>query len=380
MKRRKTPVAIAIALESFSIVRDPRIERTKRHPLLNILVMALTGTIAGANGWEELALFAEGHAEWFATFLDLGKGTPSADTFRRVFEVIDPRELEAALRQWTSAFSESLRGQVVAIDGKSLKGASQKAGSTTPLHILHAWAVDQHLLLGQQAVEGAPGEVRAIPDLLKRLRIEGAIVTTDANGCTADVTAAVREAKADYVLALKGNRGRQHAYVKAQFAEAAKKKFRGIASHRTEEKAHGRKEKRVVRVMKLDEWPVSERWRDLNTAVMVERSREVGGTKTTDCHYYVSSLEPDVSKLADAIRSHWGIENGLHWLLDVAFDEDGRRIRDERAAENFALVSRLALMMLKRAPEKLSMPMKRRKAAWNADYLLRVLASGIADV
>lgn len=380
MKRTSRPLAIDLALNSFAVVRDPRIDRTKLHPLVNILVMALTGTIAGANGWDELALFAEGHQEWFGRFLDVPHVTPSADTFRRVFEAIDPRELEAALQQWTQAFASALAGQVVAIDGKSLKGASENAGSTTPLHILHAWAADQHLLLGQQVVAGAPGEVRAIPELLKRLRIEDAVVTTDANGCTPAVAEAVREAKADYVLALKGNRGRLHSYVKEQFAEATSKRFRGVATHRTEEKGHGRTEKRVVRAMRIRDWPGLDNWRDLNTAVMVERSRNVAGNSSQEVHYYVSSLEPDATKHADAIRAHWSIENNLHWLLDVAFHEDTRRIRDDRSAENFALLSRLALMLLKRAPGKLSLPMKRRKAAWEPNYLLQVLAAGIAEV
>jgi predicted transposase YbfD/YdcC len=243
------------------------------------------------------------------------------------------------------------------------------------LHLLHAWAVGQHLLLGQQRVDGAPGEVAAIPELLRRLKIEGAIVTTDANGCTKAVTSAVREAKADYVLALKGNRGPLHAKVKALFAVAEERKFRKVATHRSRTKAHGRTEQRVVRALLLPEGSAPG-WCDLKTVVMIDRTRQVAGKTTTERHYYIASLEPDVEKLAHTIRAHWGIENNLHWMLDVAFDEDSRRIRDERSAENYALISRIALMMLKRSPERLSVNLKRKKAGWERDYMSRLLVSG----
>jgi predicted transposase YbfD/YdcC len=377
VKRQNLPPAIRFAIDAFAPVEDPRIDRTKLHPLTNVLVMSLCGAVAGANGWDEIAAFARSHLSWFVTVLEIPNGAPSADTFRRVFEAIDPGELEAALRRWIASVSESFAGEVVAIDGKSLKAAIKKAGSTTPLHLLHAWAVDQHLLLGQQRVEGAPGEVAAIPTLLKRLKIEDAIVTTDANGCTKAVTSAIREAKADYVLALKGNRGPLHAQVKNLFAAAEGRKFRGIATHRSKTKAHGRTETRVVRALPLAEGTVSSDWSDAKTVVMIDRTREVGGKTTTERHYYIASVEADAEKLGRAIRSHWRIENNLHWTLDVAFNEDSRRIRDERSAENFALVARLALMMLKRSPDKLSIALKRKRAGWEPDYLSRLLADGI---
>jgi predicted transposase YbfD/YdcC len=377
VKRQKIPRAIQVALEAFASVEDPRIDRTKLHPLMNVLVMALCGALSGANGWDELATFSESRLPWFATVLDVAHGAPSADTFRRVFEAIDPRELEDAMRRWIASVSGSFVGEVIAIDGKSLKAAIEKAGSTTPLHLLHVWATDQHLLLGQRRVEGAPGEVGAIGELLKRLQIEGAIVTTDANGCTKTVTSAVREAKADYVLALKGNRGPLHAQVKDLFATAEARKFRGVAAHRSENRGHGRVETRVVRAIPLAQGAVSSDWCDARTVVMIDRTRKVAGKTTAERHYYIASVEADAEKLARAIRAHWGIENNLHWTLDVAFDEDSRRIRDERSGENFALVTRLALMMLKRAPEKRSVNLKRKRASWDADYVGRLLAGGI---
>ncbi len=377
MKRKDVPVVVAVAMEAFTEIEDPRINRTKLHSLMNVLVMSLCGAICGANGWDELAMFARTRKKWFGTFLDVPQGTPSADTFRRVFEALDPRELESALQRWIATVSDSFAGEVIAIDGKSLKAAVEKAGSTTPLHLLHAWAVGQHLLLGQQRVEGAPGEVAAIPELLKRLRIQSAIVTTDANGCTKTVTEAVREAKADYVLALKGNRGPLHAQVKALFAAAESREFRGVPTHRSKDKGHGRVEQRTVRALGLNDAEVRSEWRDLKTVVMVDRTREVHGETTTERHYYITSLEANATKLAETIRAHWGIENNLHWMLDVAFDEDSRRIRDERSAENYALVARMALMMLKRSPERLSVALKRKKAGWDPDYMCRLLVSGV---
>jgi predicted transposase YbfD/YdcC len=373
--KRKTPLALEPAIEAFEQVEDPRINRCKLHPLTNVLVMALCGTLVGADGWDDLAHFADANAGWFGTFLDLPHGTPSADTFRRVFEALDPRELESAMQEWVRSVSESFKGEVVAIDGKSLRGAIQKAGSTTPLHMLHVWATRQGLLLAQQRVEGAPGEVGAIPEILKRVRIEGAVVTTDANGCTKAVTTAIRDANADYVLALKGNRGPLHARTVELFEDAEARNFAGVKSHRSTSKGHGRIEERIVRVMPLEQPP--EGWADLQSVAMIERTRTIADKSTTERSYYISSLSPLPEMLAKAIRSHWGIENNLHWSLDVAFLEDSRRIRTDRAAENAALVSRLALMMLKRSPAKISLRLKRKKAGWSKEFLAELLVGGL---
>jgi predicted transposase YbfD/YdcC len=362
-------------MESLGEVEDPRIDRCKLHPLINVLVMALCGSLVGADGWDDLADFADINAKWFETFLDLPHGTPSADTFRRVFEALEPRQLESALQVWVRSISESFKGEVVAIDGKSLRGAIQKAGSTTPLHMLHVWATTQGLLLAQQRVEGAPGEVAAIPEILKRVRIDGAIVTTDANGCTKDVTSAIRAANADYVLALKGNRGALHAQAVEQFAAAEARAFKGIRTHRSTSEGHGRSEERVVRVMPVK--AQTEGWSDLKSIVMIDRTRTIDDKSTTERSYYITSIGNQPAKLAKAIRSHWGIENHLHWALDVAFLEDSRRIREARAAENIALLARLALMMLKRSPAKGSIRLKRKRAGWSKEFLAELLVGGL---
>lgn len=369
--------------EHFGGLDDPRIERTRHHPLINILVMTLCGAMAGADGWDELAGFAKSRASWFADFLDMPHGTPSADTFRRVLCALRPREFEACFRGFVNAMGQSLRGEVVAIDGKALRGAVHHASSKGPLYLLHVWATEQHLLLGQRAVAGAPGEVGAIPEMLRLLNLEGAIVTTDANGCTAAVTAAVREAKADYVLALKGNRGPLHKHVRQSFEQASQTGFKDVPTHRTEESGHGRIETRTVRVIPLENAPIKPQsgWTELRTAAFIERTRTDRAGKTkTEHHYYLSSLGQDAARIAHAVRAHWGIENHLHRTLDVAFDEDRRKICDDIGAQNFALVTRIALMLIKRdVSKKASVRMKRRLAGWDNAFLVEALVSGLSQ-
>jgi len=370
-------------LAYFSGMDDPRIDRTKLHPLQNVIVMALCGAIGGCDGWEALEDFAECRADWFETFLDMPNGTPSADTFRRVFAALDPTDFEGRFRVWVRGFAKSLEGEVIAIDGKSLRGAVDRANKDNVLHLLHVWATEQHLLLAQCAVEGAPGEVQAIPELLKLIDVKGAIVTADANGCTAAVTKAIREGGADYVLALKGNRGRLHEHVEAKFDAAAARAYRGIAKYRTEESAHGRIEQRTVRALALDEMYENAQveWADLRTIVEIERVRTVGGETSTERQFYISSLPPEPKRIAKAIRAHWGVESSLHWCLDVGFDEDASRIRDHQAATNFATINRFALSMIKReTTTKRGVKAKRRIAGWDTQYLQRILCAGIAEI
>lgn len=383
MKPKKTvPPVVHLITVHFGSLPDPRVDRTKHHPLINILVMALCGAICGADGWDALADFAEDRADWFQTFLDMPSGTPCADTFRRVFCALDPQRFEEAFRRWVDSLAAEIAGQIVAIDGKSIRGAIEKAGSTTPLYLLHVFAVEQQLLLAQRAVEGAPGETAAIPELLQLVDVRGATVTADANACTAAVTEATRNAGADFVITIKGNRGPLHAFVAAIFEEAEAHGFRGVPVHRSTHAGHGRQETRTVRAIRLKAWPsTNPQWTDVNTAVMIDRTRVVDGEETSQRHYYITSMPPDVGDIDYAVRAHWSIENNLHWQLDVGFGEDDRRIRDDIGAQNFALVTRMALTMLKR---ETTMPggimRKRRKADRRNDYLLRVLACGIPEI
>lgn len=380
MTKRNEPAApLRLMLERFDELEDPRVNRGRLHSLENILVMSICAAICGADGWDEIANFAEGNEEWFAEFMEMPSGTPSADTFRRVFEALDPVVFERAFRSWVAELGRGFEGEVIAIDGKSVKRAINRARPTVPLHLLHVWATEQGLLLAQKSVAGAPGEVRGVADVLRELDVRGAIITADANSCTAATTHAVRERDAHYVLALKGNRAKLHALVREEFSNAAATGFSDVPSSTEETKAHGRREIRTVRALALEDWSIARGWRDLRTAVMVERTREVNGKASFEQKFYVSSLPPDAALLAKSIRSHWAVENGLHWTLDVTFREDHRRIRDLRSAENLGTVSRHALTLLKRTSARrkdMSIAQKRKMAGWNKGFLARVLLSG----
>ena len=374
----RRPRVLDHVVASFADLKDPRIDRRKRHSLVNVLVMALSATIANAEGWDDIVDFCESQQKWFEGFLDLPNGIPSADTFRRVFERLDPKAFERCFTNFVSALAGDLSGEVVAIDGKTLRGLVEKAGRLSQLHLVHVWATEQKLLLAQQAVDGASGEMAAIPPLLELLDLEGAVITTDANSCTAPVTRASIEKKADYVLAVTGNRGRFYDHVVNAFEDATPAKAHGRV-----EEGHGRKETRIVSVLEPDNWPWETKnngeWAGLRTAARIERTRVSAGKTTTETHYFVSSLPPDAQKIGDAIRAHWDIENGLHWVLDVAFDDDSRRVRDARSAENLAIINRMAFTLVKRDPaRKRGVSASRKKAGWDTDYLAHVLTSGIS--
>ena len=382
MKHKPKPPALESLLIAFADVPDPRVARTRVHPLVNILTMALFGAVSGAEGWDGLELFASERADFFGTFLEMPGGTPSADTFRRVFEALDPKAFQEAFRRWLEPFLGRLEGQTVAMDGKTLRGAlAHAAGRAGAFHLMHIWATEQRLLLAQKAVEGAPGETQAAIELLGLLDLKGATVTADANSCTAAVTSAIRQADADYVLALKGNRSALHTHVQQMFSEANEHAYRGVKSFTSRDEGHGRLEYRIVRAMPLGTLParIKADWTDLHTVVMVERLRAATSV-TFERAYYITSHAPKPKLLGRCIRAQWSIENQLHHCLDVTFAEDRRRIRSDHGAQNFALVTRYALSMLKREPTKMSVAMKRRRAAWGRSYLLDVLSSGFPQI
>ena len=379
-RRNKAPspeklAAVERIVIHFGDLEDPRSARTTRHDLLHILTMSLCGVICGADGWEALEEFAESKREWFEELFELPDGTPSADTFRRVFCSLDTEQFERCFRGWINAVATSVKGQVVPLDGKSLRGAIERAGSTTPLHLVQAWVSEQRLMLGQRVAKGgASGEPAAMVELLKLLDLKGAVVTADANGCTPAVSDAAQKAGADFVLALKGNRGPQHKHVQNAFANAESK---GMSVSSTTNAGHGRQEARIVYALPATEWPWPE-WRGVKSFVMIERVRQDATDSSTETSFYLSSLPPKAELLADKIRKHWSIESQLHWVLDVAFGEDAQRIRDARGAQNFALLNRLALMLLRNeTTKKKGAPTKRKRAGWDDNYLALVLTSGL---
>jgi predicted transposase YbfD/YdcC len=372
--------AVRLILHHFRKVKDPRVARTRRHELGNVLVMALCAALCGADGFKAMALFARSRARFLRRFLSLPHGTPSADTFRRVFGAICPQAFEAAFRGWVAALAQSVKGQVVAMDGKAVRGAIEAAGAL-PLHLLHVWASEQRLVLAQQVVPGAPGEVKALPELIAALQLEGAVVTTDANGCCEQVAQACVEKKADYVLALKGNRGPLHALVRTffilqhwqgQLPQSPKR------TQRQQAHAHGRQEVREVWAVSLSRWGLD--FPGLRSAVLVRRERQLPGKPLeVKWHTYLSSLPAHAPRLARTIRQHWGVENGLHWVLDVGFSEDRRRVRHATAAANLSRTHRLALTLLQReTTARLGIALKRQQAAWDEAYLLRVLSTGLS--
>ncbi|MGH3848620.1 MAG: ISAs1 family transposase [Pseudonocardiaceae bacterium] len=381
MSQKRRSYVLHSLLEAFREVPDPRVARTRGHPLVNVLVMSLLGAISGADGWEALELFASHRASFFRTFLSMPKGTPSADTFRRVFEVLDPVAFQDAFRRWLRPLLDDLEGKTIAMDGKTLRGALARAGNKGAFHLMHVWSTEQRLLLAQKAVEGASGEVGAAIELLEMLNLEGATVTADANSCTSEITTVVRKRGAHYVLALKGNRGALHTYVKERFAEAEQGGYKNMKVFEDFDNAHGRTEARVVRAMPMGPLPDSIKapWADLKTIVEIGRMR-VADSLTVHRAYYVTSHRADPKHLAARIRGHWSIENQLHHCLDVTFGEDRRSIRSKNAAQNFALISRYALSILKRDPTKMSVAMKRRKAAWADSYFVDVLAGGFPQL
>ena len=373
------PHALLFA-QHFATLPDPR-RRLPQHPLLSILFIVLAAQLCGAEGWDAMAAFARAKQAWLASFLELPKGVPSADTLRRVMAALEPRTFEACFRAWVGALAGALKGEVVAVDGKAIKGAYEAVSRTTPLYLLHVWATAQRLLLGQRAVSGAPGESPGAEAVLKLLALTGAVVTGDAHLCTKRVAQTVLAQGADYVLALKGNRGPVHAHVHQFWQAAAAHDFAQAAVRRVRRRntGHGRYEERrsfAVAATRLP--PLVQRWPGVASVIRVERGRHTATRTQHEQHYSLSSLPPKVTTLHYAIRQHWRVENDLHWCLDVSFREDQCRIRDLRAAENVAMVRRMALQLLKRQPgETVGLPIRRLRAGWDNAYLVQVLSTGL---
>ena len=363
----------------FSVLPDPRIDRRKRHKLLDILVIALCSALCGIDDWAGVELFAELKEDWFRTFLELPGGIPSHDTFGRVFSRLDPKAFEACFRNWITALAESATEGVVAIDGKSLRGSFDTASSKSPLHMVSAYSASSGLCLGQVSTDTKSNEITAIPALLQTLGLKGCIVTIDAMGCQKEIARQiVADAKADYVLALKGNQGTLHQDVRDYF-EAPTTPWRDAPPSVFEEtdKGHGRIE--IRRVIATDDlgWLTQRKdWRGLASIVMVEGTRIIGEKETTERRYFISSLPADAAKIGRAVRQHWGIENRLHWCLDVTYNDDASRIRKDHGPQNMTVLRRLAVNLLRQielGPRKVSLRGRLIMANHDSAFMLRVL-------
>jgi predicted transposase YbfD/YdcC len=366
-------------IDSFAEIEDPRHPRNTLYPIEEILLLAICGAISGADDFVSIAEFGEAKLDWLRGLLPFKHGIPSHDTLTRVFGQIEPSEFERCFRAWTRRVEEKTDGQVVAVDGKTLRGSRDRASGEGPLHLVEAWATGQELLLGQRRSEGGANEIATIPRLLEVLTLEGCIVTIDAMGCQTDVAEAITEAGADYVLRLKDNQKSLRADVERLFK--ARLDIGVEPGHTDVDGGHGRVEtRRCWAIDVAGNGLVDEgRWPGLQSIALVETDRFVSepqseaglaeGETETERRYLISSLEADAEKILEASRQHWQIENGLHWVLDVAFREDHSQVRTQNAAENLALVRRLVASVVKEDQKvDAGTKNKRKRAGWDDAY------------
>lgn len=358
-------------LAFFSGLTDPRVNRTKAHMLEDILFIAIASVICGAESWNDMENFGKAKEEWLRTFLRLPEGIPSHDTFNRVFSALNPDELESSFMSWTRSVAKLTDNEVVSIDGKSMRG-TREYGSKSIVHMVNAWASDNHIALGQLKVDEKSNEITAIPKLLDLLVIKGCIVTIDAMGCQKDIVSAIVGKEADYLIAVKGNQ--------CNLQEQMEDSFRFLPAVSVSEDTdcgHGRIETRrcsVINDLSLIE--NREEWKSLRSLIKIDTERYDKCRQTTlkESRLYICSLEADADLINKSVRSHWGVENSLHWVLDVAFNEDHSRKRAGNAAQNFSLINRIALNLLKNEKSaKVGVRGKRLKAEWDNEYLLRIL-------
>ena len=366
----------------FAGLEDPRSEINREHKLLDMVVIAILAVICGANDWVAVAMFGRSKEEWLKTFLELPSGIPSHDTFWRLFRRLNPEPFQLCFSRWITAVSQVTKGQVVAIDGKALRRSFDKGLGQGAIHMVSAWASANRLVLGQQKVDEKSNEITAIPKLLQLLDLKGCLVTIDAMGCQTEIAQTIVEQGADYLLALKKNQENLYEDVVLLFDDLQQSHFRAYPHDhaKTVDKDHGRIEIRQA-------WTISdpklirclrgaENWPNLRTVVKVQAERRLGPEVTVECRYFISSCAHlDAKQLLHAVRTHWRIENSLHWVLDIAFREDESRLRKDHSAQNFAILRRIALSLLKQdASARAGVQNRRLRAGWDHDYLLRIIS------
>lgn len=364
----------------FETVPDPRIERSRLHPLSSVLVLALCGVVCGADSFVAIERFGHAKEAWLRTVIDLPNGIPSHDTLGRIFAALDPAALGEAFRAWVTEVARLTKGEVVAIDGKTLRRSFRKAGSGAFVHMVSAWATSNRIVLGQVKTDDKSNEITAIPRLLRLLHLRGCLVTIDAMGCQKDIATDIINGGADYLLAVKDNQPKLREDVAACFERARMEPaaLQSMDFCETHDEGHGRVEsRRCWTTTDVGALSTGAQWPKLRAVVLVESDRCVNGKTSTEQRYYISSCKKLPAKKAlDASRRHWGIENGLHWVLDVAFREDDCRVRVGNAAANFAVMRHLAINMLKSVKgSKVGVRIRRMLAGWDHDFLLRVLTS-----
>ena len=361
----------------FSDMEDPRGDN-RRHLLLDIIVIAICAAICGADTWTDVELFGQSKEQWFRKFLELPHGIPSHDTFGRVFALIDPEQFQARFRDWIAAVEERTEGEIIALDGKQLRRSHDKAEGKKAIYMVSAWASENSLVLGQQKVDDRSNEITAVPQLLEMLEISGCIVTTDAMNCQVETAKKVIENNADYVFVVKDNQPRLLEAIQGLFDDPDEMRWVDTDYDRTTDGNHGRIETRkcwttsdpeyLAYIASLADWP------GLQSIGMIEAKRTTKEGTSVKRRYFISSLESNAKRLLSAARTYWGIENKLHWILDLAFREDESRVRKGNGPETFAVLRHIALNLLRREDTaKISIRAKRKKAGWDNDYLLKVL-------
>lgn len=364
----------------FGGITDPRYRWNVPHLLEDIVTIAICGAICGADDWVGIAEFGQAKADWLGTILELPNGIPSADTFRRVFEMLDPEEFQSCFISWVQAISQRVLGETVAIDGKRLRRSHDGRLGKAAIHMVSAWACETGLVLGQLKTDEKSNEITAIPELLQVLALEGCIVTIDAMGCQTEIAKLIIEQQADYVLSLKGNQETLHQDVQDLFAHAFETEFRDIKHdfHQTFDNGHGRQEIRRC-------WTISEpdfltflnpdnKWAGLKSIGLVEAERHLADTVTKERRFFIASLAGQAEQFACAVRHHWHIENRLHWVLDIAFREDEARLRKGFAAQNMAILRHIALNLLRQdRSKKCGIKNKRLIAGWDHNFLTHLL-------
>ena len=360
---------------AFACLTDPRIDRTKKHELVDIVVIALCAVVCGADAWTEVEEFGHAKRDWLGRFLELPNGIPSHDTFTRVFAALDPAEFQTCFAGWMAAACRATGLVPIAIDGKAVQAAERNTFSGR-LHLVSAWAAENRLILAQRAVPDLANEQAAIPELLKVLDLAGAVVTIDAGGCYPEIAQRIAGEGGEYVLALKDNQPLLRQAVADRFQAVIDHgpPAAGYDRHEDTDKGHGREETRTCEVLRgVTGLPGQANWPGLCTIAVVCRLCRAGGKETAEVRYFISSLDAGAKAMLALVRGHWGVENELHWVLDVAFREDANKTRAGHAGENLGWLRRVALSLLKRTPGKGSIKGKRLKAGWDEAFLASVL-------
>jgi predicted transposase YbfD/YdcC len=374
----KEKATVATITAHFSELDDPRSDN-KSHLLTDMIVIAICAVICGADGWTNIELFGHAKYDWFKQFLRLPHGIPSHDTFGRVFGVLKAEQFQRCFINWVQAVHEITEGQTVAVDGKKLRRSYDKALGKQAIYMVSAWASENQLVLGQSKVDDKSNEIPTVPELLDILEIAGCIVTSDALNCQKNTAQKVIEKDADYVLQVKDNQKGLHVAIQELFEYAKEQDFKDCDYHKTVDKGHGRIEIRECWTTSAPDYlwylPNLKQWTGLQSIAMLKSERQTDQGTTVKHRYFISSLNSDAKQILKSVRAHWGIENKVHWILDVVFREDDSRVRQGQAAQNLAVIRHIALNLLKQESTlDQSIKAKRLRAGWDHDYLLRVLA------